>query len=86
MVALSAKDQSSPQSPNLTNGFGLYFHIPFCVHKCSYCDFYSFTQYARTDFEPLIERMQCELDQAYEYCTARWGALPPVGSIFVGGG
>lgn len=85
-MALSAKDQSSPQSPNLTNGFGLYFHIPFCVHKCSYCDFYSFTQYARTDFEPLIERMQCELDQAYEYCTARWGALPPVGSIFVGGG
>ncbi|MCS6999532.1 MAG: radical SAM family heme chaperone HemW [Candidatus Kapabacteria bacterium] len=20
---------------------GLYVHIPFCVHKCSYCDFYS---------------------------------------------
>ena len=20
---------------------GLYVHIPFCVKKCSYCDFYS---------------------------------------------
>ena len=20
---------------------GIYFHIPFCKHKCSYCDFYS---------------------------------------------
>lgn len=20
---------------------GLYIHIPFCVKKCSYCDFYS---------------------------------------------
>ena len=22
----------------------LYFHIPFCVHKCFYCDFYSITE------------------------------------------
>ena len=20
---------------------GIYFHIPFCKHKCNYCDFYS---------------------------------------------
>lgn len=23
---------------------GLYVHIPFCIHKCAYCDFYSLTQ------------------------------------------
>ena len=22
---------------------GIYIHVPFCVHKCNYCDFYSFT-------------------------------------------
>ncbi len=24
-----------------TNTAGIYVHYPFCVHKCSYCDFYS---------------------------------------------
>ncbi|MCB0406226.1 MAG: radical SAM family heme chaperone HemW, partial [Bdellovibrionales bacterium] len=86
MRALSAKEQSSPQSPNLTNGFGLYFHIPFCVHKCSYCDFYSFTRYTASDFEGLIKRMRRELREAYEFCTRRWGALPEVTSLFIGGG
>ncbi len=23
------------------NNLGLYIHIPFCIHKCGYCDFYS---------------------------------------------
>ena len=22
---------------------GLYIHIPFCAHKCDYCDFVSFS-------------------------------------------
>ncbi len=26
---------------SLTNGLGLYIHIPFCEKKCNYCDFYS---------------------------------------------
>ncbi len=34
--------QSPPDPP--TTGAGLYFHIPFCEHKCEYCDFYSITQ------------------------------------------
>ncbi len=26
---------------------GLYLHIPFCVKKCAYCDFYSITDASR---------------------------------------
>ena len=26
----------------MKNNFGIYIHIPFCVRKCSYCDFISF--------------------------------------------
>lgn len=28
---------------------GLYFHIPFCVKKCNYCDFYSVTKLNNID-------------------------------------
>ena len=26
----------------MTDTIGLYIHIPFCLSKCGYCDFYSF--------------------------------------------
>ena len=32
---------------------GIYIHVPFCRHKCSYCDFVSFpdkTEYAEDIF------------------------------------
>lgn len=32
------------KNDKLTNFAGVYIHIPFCVHKCSYCDFYSITK------------------------------------------
>jgi len=36
---------------------GLYIHIPFCVKKCVYCDFYSVTDLSRTgSFLASLER------------------------------
>jgi len=36
---------------------GLYLHIPFCEHKCLYCDFYSIAPDGmRTDYEKLVGR------------------------------
>jgi oxygen-independent coproporphyrinogen-3 oxidase len=36
----SAGNSPGPQS-NLSKELGLYIHIPFCIKKCDYCDFYS---------------------------------------------
>jgi oxygen-independent coproporphyrinogen-3 oxidase len=56
--------------------FGVYIHIPFCRHRCDYCAFATWT-----DRDHLIEAY---LD-ALRFDIAR-AALPPVTSVFVGGG
>ncbi len=56
---------------------GLYFHIPFCVQKCAYCDFYSVadTSSQKTYFEAMAKEMG-------EYR----GKNILVDSVFIGGG
>jgi oxygen-independent coproporphyrinogen III oxidase len=58
----------------------LYIHIPFCFHKCHYCDFYSIVD-TRDRQEPFIERLVRELNGI-----AAWAAGQPLQTIFVGGG
>jgi oxygen-independent coproporphyrinogen-3 oxidase len=39
---------------------GIYIHIPFCVRKCIYCDFYSICDLSQTDIyvKALIEQIK----------------------------
>ena len=58
---------------------GLYVHVPFCVSKCGYCDFYS-VPVGGQDTEGLVRRLSAELGR-------RLASVPgPVTTIFVGGG
>lgn len=56
---------------------GLYVHLPFCVAKCGYCDFYS---------EPLISDLVGEFARAIRRELALRDPGRPVAAVFVGGG
>src|SRR5438067_13025951 len=59
----------------------LYVHIPFCFHKCHYCDFYSITHQSPQRMNAFVDRMLREADQ--------WNATPVAirpKTIFFGGG
>lgn len=72
----------------LTNNqnFGLYLHVPFCVHKCSYCDFYSFTKYDESDFGVWCEKIVREIEAAAIWLKDQDKRVSPLRSIFFGGG
>ncbi len=56
----------------------LYIHVPFCFHKCHYCDFYSIVD-TRDRQEPFTDRLIAELAHIAPLAG-------PLTSIFVGGG
>lgn len=56
----------------------LYIHVPFCSHKCHYCDFYSLVD-SQGRFEPFTTRLIRELTSLAPYAG-------PLQTIFVGGG
>lgn len=71
------------------NNYGLYIHIPFCVRKCLYCDFYSLPtgrgpvarRLAELDHEnqpDFLDALECELKQLPA------GFKPD--TVFIGGG
>jgi len=60
---------------------GIYIHIPFCVKKCSYCDFFSIP-YVKNISDEYVKIVAEEIDL---YCT-RSPSLPPVRTLYVGGG
>lgn len=56
----------------------LYFHIPFCEHKCLYCDFYSIEHGG--DKEQFIEALEAEVGLYSPF------ASDEVDTIYFGGG
>ncbi|MFO0963020.1 MAG: radical SAM family heme chaperone HemW [Phycisphaerales bacterium] len=58
---------------------GAYVHVPFCFHKCHYCDFYSFVD-AQDRQEAYVQRLEEELAAMAGFVGA------PLETLFVGGG
>lgn len=54
---------------------GLYVHIPFCISKCSYCDFYS-----KVNIEKIDTYLKALVKEQIRYKNSK------IDSIFIGGG
>jgi oxygen-independent coproporphyrinogen-3 oxidase len=59
----------------------LYVHIPWCVHKCPYCDFNSHEIAGPLPEQPYIRALLADLESQLPWA---WGRS--VGSVFFGGG
>lgn len=62
-------------------GLGLYIHIPFCVKKCNYCDFYSLGCMAYEGIERYINSLCLHIDMEGKKYSKR-----QVDTVFFGGG
>lgn len=58
---------------------GLYLHVPFCVKKCAYCDFYS-----AVTTEQMLDKFTKGLIKEIK----RWGGIidRPIDTLYIGGG
>ena len=59
-------------------GFGVYVHIPFCKHRCHYCDF--------NTYEGREDLHDAYVDALIASIRDWRGVVRPAGSVFFGGG
>lgn len=59
----------------------LYIHVPFCKHKCGYCDFLSYVNHKEEDRDQYVEYLLQEIELYKEAIRKR-----QIESIFFGGG
>ena len=62
---------------------GIYIHIPFCMSRCIYCDFYSTTQGEKK--QAYVAALTKELRLRADYLQQD-GQMPPINTIYIGGG
>ncbi|MGM0436981.1 MAG: radical SAM family heme chaperone HemW [Bacillota bacterium] len=63
----------------IKDDLGLYIHIPFCVEKCSYCDFYSL-KYKKSLFAKYLNSLKKEIKLYSSNINAK------IKTIYFGGG
>ena len=62
----------------MNDAIGCYVHIPFCVRKCAYCDFNSYSGYTDAHIARYVSALTREIKQT--------APGSPVDTIFFGGG
>jgi len=73
------KEQTS--SVSALPPLSLYIHLPWCVHKCPYCDFNSHQADGGMDESSYLRALQCDLESELDWLGGR-----ELQSVFIGGG
>jgi oxygen-independent coproporphyrinogen-3 oxidase len=60
--------------------FGVYVHVPFCSHRCDYCDFATWTDRAHL-IDDYVDACITDLDRRFTS-----GGFGPATTVFFGGG
>ncbi len=70
--------------------FGVYLHVPYCRVRCGYCDFNTYTLSELDGGASAVAGFTAaavsEVELAGRVLRAGAAAVPPVGTVFVGGG
>ncbi|MBF0301545.1 MAG: radical SAM family heme chaperone HemW [Desulfamplus sp.] len=69
----------SPPPPPPPTAAGIYIHIPFCIRKCPYCDFYSISDlsFKKRFVTDLIKELEMRADPALIVDTIYFGGGTP---------
>jgi oxygen-independent coproporphyrinogen-3 oxidase len=70
---------------SMSNTVSLYLHIPFCRHRCAYCDFNTYTGLGDLQHAYAVA-LAAEISQVAQAAGRHTGAPLPVHTIFFGGG
>ena len=83
-MALREKSADLPELQAITGPpFGIYLHVPFCITRCGYCDFNTYTPAELGGVNP--DAWLLALRSELQLAAARLNA-PTVNTVFVGGG
>jgi putative oxygen-independent coproporphyrinogen III oxidase len=83
MAVREAPVELPGMQPSRGQPFGVYVHVPFCITRCGYCDFNTYTPAELGGVNP--DAWLMALRTELELASARLDA-PTVDTVFVGGG
>lgn len=77
-------DQKADFSENKKSlkGLGIYIHIPFCLSRCNYCDFYSSVKSDTNELDKYVSALCDNIEKAGADISERY----VVDTVFIGGG
>ncbi|MCB1310032.1 MAG: radical SAM protein, partial [Leptospiraceae bacterium] len=82
---------NSLRPPRTVDATGIYIHFPYCIQKCSYCDFYSIALLDRTHHNKQPSRDQLlqfksAIELEFRARVSKFRRFSGVNTIYFGGG